>query len=340
MTERSRWNEPNLGPTQAKRQHYVPRVYLRPFLGHDGNLRVVDLLSGQKYRTSIENVAVETHFYDLEIEGLRVSAEDWLAQLEGEAAPVIQRLINHSESIGSLSLTEELALARFLAALKFRTPAFREWEDTITGSMLSQIKEMGRTFLYRRYKRKEADAIWEIWKDKPDHWWTKQKEPEQPAAMSIDMLGEVQGFANLLRAMPWRVGRAAGSLGFYTSDNPVSGYLSPVRPWWDGGAFPSFTYYVPLAPDVLLRIYRLPYKDKGTISSPQGERRHRDFSDWEASVAHHIVTNEATRYLYGEGLMVPRDCARDCLEQIGRANLQFAIRYQGFDPRPPKFPQE
>jgi len=141
VAETSRWNEPNLGPTETKRQHYVPQFYLRPFAGQDGNIRVADLEGRSEYRTSIKNVAVETHFYDLEVEGLSVSLEGWLARLEGEATPVIRRLIADPESIGSLSLIDELSFGRFLAALKFRTPAYREWEDNVSSSFLPQIKK-------------------------------------------------------------------------------------------------------------------------------------------------------------------------------------------------------
>lgn len=336
MADRPGWNEPNLSPTQVKRQHIVPRIFLRPFAGNDGKLRVVDLASDKEYRTSIQNAAVETHFYDLEMAGLTVSTEDWLGQLEGDAAPVIQRLIAHPECIGSLTLAEELSLGRFLAALRFRTPAFRDWESTITSSFLSQFKEMAREQLYHLNEHKEADLIWESWKDKPDHWWMNQEVAEQPAAGSAHMMGEVQGYANLLRAAPWRSGRSSGSLRLYTSDNPVSGYLSPVRSWWEGGAFSSFTYYISLAPDVLLKIgRRLDKGDQGGALEPQGERRCSDFSDYEVSIARHIITDNANRFLYGEGLVVPKDCARECLERVGQVNLQLAIRYQGFDPRPP-----
>jgi hypothetical protein len=150
------------------------------------------------------------------------------------------------------------------------------------------------------------------------------------------MLGEVQGFANLLVAAPWRIGFAPDSIQLYTSDNPVAGYLNPVRPWWETAAFASLNYFVPLSPKVLLKIERRPdQKGKGELK-PRGERRHEDFSEWEISFARHVVTNDAVKYLYGEGPVVPKDCAASCLERIGRAELEFAIRYLGFDPRPPR----
>lgn len=329
------WNEPNLSPTKVKRQHYVPQLLLRAF-AVDEKVRVIDLNEGKEYRTSIANAAVEGHFYDEKIADFYLSTEDWLAQLEGDAASVVGKLLNDPDSVTSLSDDEEFSIARFLVALRFRTPVFRDYNDKLFTSILLQIKVMAKKQIYHQHDKKKADAIWEEIKDNPDHWWFKESEPQQPSTTTNFILGEVQGFANLLRAAPWHIGMAPDSIRLYTSDNPVAGYLRPVRPWWEGAAFASFTYFVPLSPKILLKIERRPdRKDKEELQ-PRGERRRNDFSEWEISFARHIVTNDAIRYLYGEGPIVPRDCAASCLERIGKAQLEFAIRYLGFDPRPPR----
>jgi hypothetical protein len=56
------WNEANWAPTQVKRQHYVPRMYLKAFTGPDGKIRVVDLAENIDFRTSVENVPVRNYF--------------------------------------------------------------------------------------------------------------------------------------------------------------------------------------------------------------------------------------------------------------------------------------
>lgn len=329
------WNEPNLSPTKGKRQHYVPQLFLRAF-SLDDKIRVVDLNDGKEYRTSTANVAVESRFYNENIADIQLSAEDWLARLEGYATPVIEKLLSDPDSIMSLSVEEEFFIARFLVALRFRNPAFRDNNDKMFTSILQQIKIMAKQQIYHQHDKKEADSIWEQIKNKPNHWWFNESEPQQPATTTNFMLGEIQGFANLLRAAPWRIGMAPDSIRLYTSDNPVSGYLRPVRPWWEGAAFASFTYFVPLSPKVLLKIERRrDLKDKEELQ-PSGERRRNNFSKWEISFALHVVTQNTHRYLYGEGPIVPRDCADSCLERIGKAQLEFAIRYLGFDPLPPR----
>jgi hypothetical protein len=195
---------------------------------------------------------------------------------------------------------------------------------------------MAKKQIYHQHDKEKADTIWEEIEKKPDHWWFNEQEPQRPASTANFMLGEIHGFANLLRAAPWRIGIAPDSLQLYTSDNPIAGYLRPIRPWWEGAAFASLSYFIPLSPKILLKIERRPdQKDKEKLQ-PQGDRRHTDFSEWEISFARHVVTSDAVRYLYGEGSVVPRECAFSCLERIGRAQLEFAEHYLGFDPRPPK----
>jgi len=335
VDEQKFWSELNLSPTKAKRQHYVPRVFLGAF-AVDNKICVFDLDKGTEYRTSVENVAVEAQFYNENIADLRLSTEGWLAQLEGNATPVINKLLDNPDNVTSLSVDEEFYIARFLVALRFRTPAFRDYNDKLFISILQQIKDMAKQQIYHQYNKEKADATWEELRSKPDHWWFNEPDPQQAATITNFMLGEVQGFANLLWAAPWRIGMAPDSIRLYTSDNPVAGYLRPVRPWWEGAAFASLTYFIPLSPRVLLKIDRRPDKKDREKLQPQGERCHKDFSEWEISFARHIMTYDAIRYLYGEGPIIRRECAVSCLERIGHTQLEFAIRYLGFDPRPPK----
>ena len=236
-----RWNEPVLNKTQVKRQHYVTRSYLRRFACEGDQIRVVDLQEQREYRTSTGNAAVEGRFYNLEIERIVVSAEEWLAQIEGEASPVIELLLSSPSSIETLTDVEEFVLARFVAAFRFRTPAFRGWIDAMSTSLVAQLQEFVKPHLFKRYGDEDGEAIFNELKNKPLSWWLDGKETAQPAEMSTYMFEEIQGYANLVRAAPWRIGCAQGPSRFYTSDNPVSRYLPPVRPWWDTGAFRRFT---------------------------------------------------------------------------------------------------
>ena len=54
----------------------MPQVLLRAF-AVNGKVCVVDLDSeGKEYRTSTANVAIEKHFYDVDLADIQVSTED------------------------------------------------------------------------------------------------------------------------------------------------------------------------------------------------------------------------------------------------------------------------
>jgi len=50
----------------------VPRLLLRTF-AMDSKIRIFDLIDGTEHRTSIANVAVGTHFYNMKIEGISLT---------------------------------------------------------------------------------------------------------------------------------------------------------------------------------------------------------------------------------------------------------------------------
>ncbi len=334
MFDSHRWNEPILGETRTKRQHFVPRMYLKPFTRQNGKIRVVDLQEKREYATSIGNVAVETRFYDVDLEGQHFSAEDWLAVLESEASSVLRLLLDDPASIEGLTDEQENALSRFIAALSIRTPSKRQEMDDTLDSVFSQIEQNLESQFVNRFGEAQGRSMFEKWQAKPFHERYGEREPTQPASTSF-LLTEVQGFANLLRGAPWRLGNVVGRR-LYTSDNPVSRYLPPVRSWGQEGAYPSSHYFLPLSPELLLKIERRPDSgDPDTEVSPWGERRERDFSEWETSMAKHVISRDASRFLYGDGLVVPKQCAVSCLDQVELAMRKFAVRYLGFDPNPP-----
>ncbi len=329
----NRWNEPILSKTDAKRQHFVPRLYLKNFARAGGKIRVFDLEEVREYSTSLDNVAVQTRFYDVTLEGQDYSAEDWLATLEAEASSVLRLLVDESTAIDMLTHKQENALARFIAALIMRTPFKRQEMKNATDGMFSQIEQMAQEQFVHQFGEAVGAIKYGEWLAKPFHERYGEEESTQPASITNHLLSEVQGFANLLRAAPWRLGNTIGQLRLYTSDNPVSRYIHPIRPRWDGKAFSSFHYFLPLSPDLLLKIERKPDStDPDKETSPCGKRRKKDFSEWETSMARHIISRDASRYLYGDGMLVSKQCAVSCLARIELAIQEFAVRYLGDAP--------
>jgi hypothetical protein len=158
---------------------------------------------------------------------------------------------------------------------------------------------------------------------------------------TISMLEGVQGFANLVLVKNWRIGRCAESYQMFTSDEAVAAYLTPVRPFWSGGAFWEFQFFFPISPSVLLWIPGDDYKrevDPTKLPPPFGPRKHHDFNEWETSFARHVVSESATRYVFGRAANITRNAARQYIERFDQLQMDVARVYQGFDPRQPRNP--
>jgi hypothetical protein len=329
------WNEPVLAPTDVKRQHYVPKVYLRAFADHSQQIRVVDLDEGREYRTSVDNVALQGRFNDVEVDGVVLSTESWLSGLEGQVGTILEKLIDDPAQIASLTGDEQIHLARFLAAMRFRVPAFRQMVEALSRDMVSFAKGIAKEMVTNKQDPETASRIWAEWETNADEWWLGQAEALNTAAVAASTLAEAQGYANLFLAMPWRVGRIPSSSRLYTSDTPVYGYLRPVHPWWEHGGFASLTYYVPLSPSVLLRIDPLRVRKDQPVETP-GVRDHKDFSGWHVGMSLSIISAHATRFLYGDGLVMGRDSARRDLADYERRAVA-AAKWLGHSDQPPAF---
>jgi hypothetical protein len=111
--------------TGAKRHHYVPRHYLERFA--DGDQVFVRRRDGTTFTTNCINVAVESGFYDVELEGGGTSkqVEEILADVEGATAGVF-RMIDDTMEAPPHGADEREVLSVYLALQMTRTPEQRE----------------------------------------------------------------------------------------------------------------------------------------------------------------------------------------------------------------------
>jgi hypothetical protein len=299
----------------------VPRFYLEAFCC-DGLITRLDLTSGEVILTSVQNVAIEKGLYDVEASGTSLSAESWLSGVvESFAVPVIRQLSSNPEALVDLSQVDQLILARFLAAQRFRVPSFRSFIERTNASL---EREMATTI--------ESVVGYPIAPEELRSY-VDMAEIDPPAgidvgsAAMISALSGVQGWANILLAQDWRIGRAPDGRRFYTSDNPLAGYLTPVRPFGSGGALWEYDFVFPLSPDVLIKI--TPVQPVDAIN-PWGRRRFSMFTHWECSFARHIVSDDAEQYLLGSPPFISRDDANAFFRSFDVERVRHAERYQGF----------
>jgi len=105
--------------------HYVPKFLLRKFGSESRKIYVMDKHTGKIFKLSTSKkselgVAAERGMYDFEFKGAPLTLEPSLAELESDAAIVIDRIVQ-TEKLDCLDVDGRGTLARFLAVQMVRT---------------------------------------------------------------------------------------------------------------------------------------------------------------------------------------------------------------------------
>src|ERR1700740_3176562 len=104
-----------------RRQHYVPRCYLRAFQSSLQRIHLYHLMSSR----AIKDVSLRNQCYRHRFYGPTDQVEDRLAQLEGVAAPVLNAICESGEPPDHKTEQHAILLA-FVALQILRTPVARE----------------------------------------------------------------------------------------------------------------------------------------------------------------------------------------------------------------------
>lgn len=251
-------------PPRPKRRHHVnPRFYLRAFQvqGEDGFIWRYDSASGEPLKLSIENTAVQTDYYShINEEGLRDTefVENFIADIEGYAAPVFMKAISNEE----LDDDERVIFAYFVALSWARAPATRRQTAELLAMM---VESTGHAIAmdaqyFRASVRAMEDDKGTAEEDRiPDAEIERMREFIQGHEYRVDIAQEatllsmdkLQGVAALIHEMTWTWMTAPERFEFITSDSPVardlpSGYRNP----WMGPGFlnPEIQVSLPLSP--------------------------------------------------------------------------------------------
>lgn len=149
---------PSPGRPVKRRHHFTPVLYLKNFTDAEGRLHVTLLDNGHRFEQTPENFGFERDFYrptHLE-EGEDPNVfEDAFADLEGDCAPVLRRIIDDralpsdDESLG--------LLYNFIALQDARTPQARRMTDGPRAQVAEIILDMLRSDP-RLYERSAKQA--------------------------------------------------------------------------------------------------------------------------------------------------------------------------------------
>lgn len=228
-----------------KRQHFVPRVYLKPFLDaappadwpegrpFEPTVWVLDPdLRGEPSRRSPTNILWKSYFYNLNADDPNQPwIEDSLSRLESAFEPVQQSILRRED----LSLEQYSLLCHFVGALYNRTPQqIDHWQG-----VLDKVQD-----IYRQMASPDV----------ADEFWSGANEGGKRS-----VLPHADAYANVVGDYGFLLVNES-PLQFITSDRPVTHVFlhvdqSPIADFPDevqvdvGTSEEAFFSFAPLSPD-------------------------------------------------------------------------------------------
>jgi hypothetical protein len=237
-----------------RRQHTVPRLYLRRFAERDQVLvRVRGSVTDQV--RNIARVAFSRDFYGFVVDGVRdVSVETWLQRyVEDPGAPALRRVL---EGRWPPCGEDRAVIAAFAAFQLLRTPlvrAFMVQIDQVTAPLLWSAEVLRSTLEHAELTDLEKLAVVHQARARMPAALTR---PPDPRGLLRTMIREADRHVPRLLAREWSLLQSSSPL-LVTSDNPVARFFPAGAPDGFNGLAPADAeLHLPLSPDTLLILER------------------------------------------------------------------------------------
>jgi hypothetical protein len=305
-----------------RRHHLLPEFYLAGFTDtgtKDGFVHVFDYFNRKRYRAKPRQIANERDFYRINEpneDPYRMERE--LAELEGEVAPVLRRVLETGIFHGG---TELGTILSFVALLYVRGRKVRErLSMSIEQTMLRKLKndevtrEQWDTSVASQIRAGINPETLPTFEEAQQLAKEGQWVPKALEVLKVGLIPEMQQMIfDILVNHTWSLGRATPSSGgFICSDTPLSwGSLNPWEPNASNDSLdnPNTTVSIPLSKELAL------------ITRPNGRRGSYEAVDvvvaWVNARTH--LFSKGTLYSPSENFILLREGNR-----IGHSSDYFS----------------
>lgn len=217
--------------SKVKKQHFVPRFYLENFTDSKNNIYAFDIIKGESFATTTDNIAHKKFFYDYEpfdkFVGRDQVIEKALAKFEAESAVILRKLVAglKANDISEFASDDYKQLADYIITQQKRTP-----ENRIKGIQLAieterQLRAKGASDEFIKEAGFEADKY----------------DPRFQQIYGLLNSGALHDIEDLCDRY-WVFWSNMTKHNFYTSDHPVIGHLHTDRDWQ------GYEIYFPITP--------------------------------------------------------------------------------------------
>lgn len=204
-------------------QHKVSRFILAHFTDSNGQVWTYDKTTGKHWPASPDRTGVEAHYYSVERDdgSMDTTIEDLFSTMEGEAAPVYERLAKGELPKG----TDRETFGHFLGLVFTRTPGMRRFAPMVHKfgiethiAAQAQIPKAFSALL----KRMEAAGL-----DVSDPERLKRAMVDLsgfnlvvPKEMTLAPISHARAFADIFLKMKWSLARSPDHY-LVTCDDPI-----------------------------------------------------------------------------------------------------------------------
>ena len=289
---------------KVKKQHYVPRCYLKNFCTNGEQIHVFDKSQRKYFKANIKDIACGNYFYDIDVDDSQ-SFETSLGIFESAYAGVYRNLVqklnivkyNHSvnllesllKKVGllhkrniSITSSEKFVIASFFAVQNLRTAHTRQ-EITQTSQKLYEII---------------SSMSEEV--EKPEDFYPSYKDEQAITSLHINLMKELgEQCARYLMEQKWIFGINRSSRSIFTSDNPAildTSFCKDGVIRHDGFMSPNVNFYLPLNKDFVLLIIEKSFYEK--YKQPMSNCNVLDFNEEGIVYVNNLQLNNCFFQIY------------------------------------------
>lgn len=233
--------------SKVKKQHYVPRSYLKRFTQDGDQLYVFDKFAKTSFKSNIRKVASERYFYDIpqdivaKDEDLQI-IEKGVSKIESDFSNAVDNVLTTVHEEGRIDGDQKSAMAFFITIQFLRTREFRSF-------LMEFSEKAAKAVLDKLLKFRWPDRS-------PDEYQVQFNEKMAPLEQAKFMFKPaylnklVQDLSNHI----WFVGINETTQPLYTSDSPVVRKGHKIHPIvsYEGLASEGIEIAFPITPKHIL----------------------------------------------------------------------------------------
>ncbi|MGI5870293.1 MAG: DUF4238 domain-containing protein [Kiritimatiellia bacterium] len=246
----------------TKNQHYVPQFYLRKFANDEDKLEILDCERRKVVASrSPKSVCNEEYYYSAnnKLDEVSQALEKEFQRIESDISKVYDSIAKKFVNFEQIAESDKMLVATFMSLQYLRGPYMRKQIQRMNEQMIKQITKLhfGSSHIHKffdQHEKETGEKLTEQQRNEVIEFAQKgEYRVEMGNAAHLHLIGEMEGFRNLLFGKEWQVYISKSSKKFITSDNPVI----ELFPEWTGKFFygPTFlqrTHQFSMTPDILI----------------------------------------------------------------------------------------